>query len=340
MLSFPIYCNCSELPDPTERIPTLNTIIFDLEWNQCPYGKDKELRSLPFEIIEIGAVKLDDNRQEIGRFSCLVRPVVYKQLHFRTREILHVDIDELADAPKFPQAMKKFLDFCGEDPVFCTWGDMDLMELQRNLAFHRMKSPFPQPLLFYDIQKLYSLLYEDGKARSSLESAVNFLGLAEPDAFHRALDDAVCTAKIFQTMDFPAVSKYLSVDYFRPPAAKEEEVFLDFGSYTKFVSRTFPTKEMLMADKQLTSIVCNKCNRRLRKKIFWFPGSQKAYFALAWCPEHGFVKGKIRIKKAAPNCYFAVKTVKHVDEDGANTIIARKEILRFHRKQKRKKPTP
>lgn len=315
----------------------MNYIIFDLEWNQCPYGKDKELRSLPFEIIEIGAVKLDESRREIDRFSCLVRPKVYKQLHFRTREILHMSSEDLADAPKFPQAMKKFLDFCGDDPVFCTWGDMDLMELQRNIAFHKMKNPFPQPLLFYDIQKLFSLLYEDGKNRSSLESAVNFLNLAQPEAFHRALDDAICTAQILQVMDFAAVEKYVSVDYFHPPADKEEEVFLDFGSYTKFVSRTYPAKEVLMADKQLTSIVCNKCGRRLRKKIFWFAGSQKAYFALAWCPEHGYVKGKIRIKKAAHNRCFAVKTVKHVDEDGANLIIARKEILRFHRKQKKKK---
>lgn len=258
-----------------ERIPVLNYIIFDLEWNQCPYGKERELPSLPFEIIEIGAVKLNEKRQEIGRFRCLVRPAVYKQLHFRTREILHISTADLAKAPGFPQAMKKFLDFCGEDPLFGTWGDMDLTELQRNIAFHRLPDPFPKPLLFYDIQKLFSLLYEDGKARSSLESAVNFLNLAEPEAFHRALDDAVCTAHIFEVMDFAAVQKYLSVDYFRPPADKEEEVFLDFGSYTKLVSHTYPSKEALMADKQLTTIICSKCGRRLRKKIFWFAAHRK-----------------------------------------------------------------
>ena len=40
----------------------MNYIVFDLEWNQCPYGKEKENKKLPFEIIEIGAVKLDENR--------------------------------------------------------------------------------------------------------------------------------------------------------------------------------------------------------------------------------------------------------------------------------------
>ena len=33
----------------------MDYVIFDLEWNQCPYGKEKENPKLPFEIIEIGA---------------------------------------------------------------------------------------------------------------------------------------------------------------------------------------------------------------------------------------------------------------------------------------------
>ena len=35
-------------------------VIFDLEWNQSPYGQSGEHPRMPFEIIEIGAVKLND----------------------------------------------------------------------------------------------------------------------------------------------------------------------------------------------------------------------------------------------------------------------------------------
>ena len=46
----------------TERnLHHMNYIVLDLEWNQCPTGKSGEIRRLPFEIIEIGAVKLDKN---------------------------------------------------------------------------------------------------------------------------------------------------------------------------------------------------------------------------------------------------------------------------------------
>ena len=39
----------------------MNYIAVDFEWNQNPYGKEAGNKRLPFEIIEIGAVKLDEH---------------------------------------------------------------------------------------------------------------------------------------------------------------------------------------------------------------------------------------------------------------------------------------
>ena len=36
----------------------MNYIVFDLEWNQSPGGKKYSNSRLPFEIIEIGAVRM------------------------------------------------------------------------------------------------------------------------------------------------------------------------------------------------------------------------------------------------------------------------------------------
>ena len=66
----------------------MNYIVFDLEWKQCPYGKERENRRLPLEILEIGAVKLDENRKIVHSFQEVIKPSVYKKLNFRTREIL------------------------------------------------------------------------------------------------------------------------------------------------------------------------------------------------------------------------------------------------------------
>ena len=63
----------------------MNYIVFDLEWNQCPYGKEKEEKRLPFEILEIGAIKLNRNLQELDRFHERIRPAIYPAFHYRTQ---------------------------------------------------------------------------------------------------------------------------------------------------------------------------------------------------------------------------------------------------------------
>ncbi len=50
----------------------------------------KKNKRLPFEIIEIGAVKLDENRNILDSFQQFIKPAVYRKLHFRTREILDI----------------------------------------------------------------------------------------------------------------------------------------------------------------------------------------------------------------------------------------------------------
>ena len=227
-------------------------------------------------------------------------------MHRIISEVTHVSIEELErDGEPFAAVMEDFLKWCGEDCIFCTWGSMDLTELQRNMVYHGMTIPFPKPFLFYDVQKLYSLCYQDGKARISL-----------------------------QAMDFDSVKDYVSVDYYLPPESEDEEFTLRFPEYTKFVSQMFDTKEEAMEEKRVTDIICTKCRRMLRKKIRWFSSGQRYYLCLATCPEHGMMKGKIRMKKSEDGRVFAVKTVKPVDEEGAEAVFLKKEEARIRRAEK------
>ena len=106
----------------------MNYIVFDLEWNQCPYGKGQENERIPFEIIEIGAVKLNSERQIIDQYQVLIQPRVYKKLHHRTREIIQMDMKLLErEGIPFYRAVKEFLKWCGEDALFCSWGNSDLL---------------------------------------------------------------------------------------------------------------------------------------------------------------------------------------------------------------------
>ena len=74
----------------------MNYIVLDLEWNQSADGKAYTNSRIPFEIIQIGAVKLDENFSEISQFDRYIRPAVYTKLHDKVQEILNVTIEELS----------------------------------------------------------------------------------------------------------------------------------------------------------------------------------------------------------------------------------------------------
>ena len=64
----------------------MNYIIFDLEWNQSPGGKKYSNSRLPFEIIEIGAVKLNEERKQVDVFQRLRN----KAIKTLGKEFLHI----------------------------------------------------------------------------------------------------------------------------------------------------------------------------------------------------------------------------------------------------------
>ncbi|MCI8505750.1 MAG: exonuclease domain-containing protein [Lachnospiraceae bacterium] len=321
-----------------KEVSGVDYIVLDLEWNQSPRGKAGERFGLPFEIIEIGAVKLDERRAVCSSFHEMIRPTVYRQLHYKTKEILQMDMKELSLARGFKEVIQDFFEWCGKDYVMCTWGSMDLTELQRNLKYFRVKNPLKKPLLYYDVQKLFSLLYEDGKSRRSLKDAVEHLEIEEDIPFHRALDDTLYTAKIMEKMDMDAVRQYLSVDYFQLPEKKEEELHIVFDRYAKDVSRVFASREQIMEDKEIISTKCYICGRSLRKKMRWFPAGARNYLCLAYCQDHGYMKGKLRLKKAERGGIFAVKTLKFVSEAEAEELrLKRKELEKKKRTKARQK---
>ena len=74
----------------------MNYVVFDLEWNQPQDGKSADERRLAFEIIEIGAVKLNDELQIIDQYDQLIRPQVYQEINWRIRKMLDLKRGELS----------------------------------------------------------------------------------------------------------------------------------------------------------------------------------------------------------------------------------------------------
>ena len=292
-----------------------NYIVFDLEWNQGDAPVTRDGKTLVFEIVEIGAVKLNEKREKIGDFSRLIKPQVHRHMHRITGKIIHLSMEDLENGGDFNEVAGEFLEWCGEDPMFCSWGPLDLTEFQRNLDFFGMPLLSDRPLAFYDVQKLYSLAYDDGRSRRALEAAVDELNIEKDIPFHRALADAEYTAKIFKTFGEHTLTK-VSFDTYVTPKTKKQEIRIVFDTYEKYISREFNSKEDVLENMEIMSTKCYLCHKNIKRTVKWFTPNGKHYYSVAYCEKHGFMKAKVRIKKAEDGNLYVVKTCRFIsDED-------------------------
>jgi len=291
----------------------------DLEWNQSSSGKENTVLEMPFEIIEIGAVKLNENRKMISEFSRLVKPQVYKTLHHITGKLIHLQMQQLESGDPFTDVYSDFSEWIGNNPLFCTWGPLDLTELQRNIRYYNLPDLANGPITFIDVQKLFSLAFEDGTSRRSLEYAIDFLNIEKDIPFHRAFSDAYYTAKILSLLPDKYLARF-SFDVFHLPSSKDNEIHVVFDDYSKYISRSFPDKNKAIADKEVMSTKCYICGKNTRRRIKWFTTNGKHYLSVSECDEHGLMKAKVRLRKSEQGEIYVVKTEKFIDEKQAEAI--------------------
>ena len=286
---------------------SMNYIVLDLEWNQSLGKNDYEL---PFEIVEIGAVKLNRHFKIVDRFEQIIKPQIYHTIHFMTSKIVQLDKEELDAGRPFPEVMQEFLDWCGRKYVFCIWGTLDLTELQKNMCYYGMDELSAGPLKYFDIQKFFSLTYEDGKARRALEYAVDYLQIEKDIPFHRAYSDAYYTAEIFRRLKKRELEVYESFDVYSLPQSPEKEIHVTFPTYSKYISRGFPERRDVLRDKEARSLRCFCCDAKTSVFIPWVSVNGKQYFAMGKCPEHGKMRGHLRIRKHSEGVVYGMKTIR------------------------------
>ena len=177
-------------------------IVFDLEFNQ---GFDKEHNKTvsnercPFEILQIGAVKLESNFNIIDTFNSFVKPQIYTDIHPFVGKMTHITFDKVKNAPTFPAVFKEFKKFISSSSaIMCVWGAGDLKELYRNIYFYSLPTK-SLPKLYINVQQHASSFFNNPTGQSiGLQNAVQILDLPQNKAYHDALNDAYYTALIFK----------------------------------------------------------------------------------------------------------------------------------------------
>ncbi|WP_163195488.1 3'-5' exonuclease [Clostridium thermarum] len=181
----------------------MSYIVFDLEFNQAYNNKlpDTNEASLqcPFEIIQVGAVKLNDNLETIATLDRLVKPQIFTKLHPFIKEMTGITRNNLNTAKSFKEVFEEFIGLVDDrNTILCVWGTADMRELFRNAKFHGLNiSSIPRK--YINLQSYMSKLLSCEKGTNiGLKSTVELLGIPHNNEFHDAYSDAYFTAEIFK----------------------------------------------------------------------------------------------------------------------------------------------
>lgn len=195
----------------------MSYIIFDLEFNQ-DYGTAKEDKTekalmYPFEIIQLGAVKLDEKLSVVCSLDRIIKPEIYPELHPYVKEMTGITQEQLDAGKTFRAVCGEFIELAkGGRSILCVWGMADIKELFRNMSYHGMNKDL-LPKEYINLQAYASRYLKCPKGTNiGLRNAVELLNIGVKEQFHHALNDAYYTSEIFKKI----YSKKMKIRVYSP----------------------------------------------------------------------------------------------------------------------------
>lgn len=231
-----------------------------MEWNQrtSDVPQVTEPVYLTGEIIEIGAVKLNEKFQIIDEFSIYIQPRYYTSMNQKITQLTKIHGNYLKKhGVPFLEAYERFQQFCGEEYSFMTWSKSDVPMLVENMQLYGLDvSSLP---VSYDVQRVFDWEIMRSDRQYSLEAAMEFTG-EKGEFAHDALHDSINTVKVCSHIDLePCLDVYAS------------RVFAD-APWTC----TYDTLTEILEDGALRRFVCPwcgapvQCGQWVQLKSYWF----------------------------------------------------------------------
>jgi len=174
-------------------------VIIDLEMCKVPPEKHEET-PLRNELIQIGAVLLDENLEIYDTFETFVCPE-FGVIDDFIEQLTGITNEDTKDAPYIDEAIDIFLDWVPEDAVIVSWSDTDRYQIMHELD---AKEIYFDELEYYfdtwmDCQKTFSEKMNSNKVYK-LSEALIIADIYPEDGEHDALVDARNTAILFTKM--------------------------------------------------------------------------------------------------------------------------------------------
>jgi inhibitor of KinA sporulation pathway (predicted exonuclease) len=170
----------------------MNYIVLDLEatcW--------KEKGKFTSEIIEIGALCIDENKNILAEYCSFIKPTLKPILSDFCTELTTIEQKDVDAAPLFPDALHDFLDWIesfGDSYYLCSWGFYDRTQFKKDCTLHGLDTTWLKQHIsvkhqYADIQNLSRPI--------GMKGALEREHLPMEGTHHRGIDDARNITKIF-----------------------------------------------------------------------------------------------------------------------------------------------
>lgn len=250
----------------------MNYIILDLEWNTA---YSKTLGQFINEIIEFGAVKLNENLEIIDSFSSFVKPQIEKKLRSRVKTLTNITNQDVENAETFKTVCDRFTKWIGdtEESVIMSWGEMDIRALMSNCNYFYGDFVVPFVKYYMDLQAYFMLMKGLPKGNQiGLSNAATMIDL-NPDEFvhHRALNDSELSAICFKAV-------------FDEGSLKKSVITCDSDFYKRILFKPYYVTDIndKLVDKTMFCCKCLECGEQANQIKDW-TSRNNSFSSLYYC---------------------------------------------------------
>ena len=204
--------------------------IVDLEMCNVPRAVRREEFHCSSEIIQIGAVLLDENYEICDRFMSFVSPQ-YGILDNFIHKLTGISKEDLATAPLLAEGLNAFIKWLPEDAVLVSWSENDEIQVRKEIDAKNLEIDGIDRYLddWIDCQQTFAHKMDTDRCYN-LTEALGVAGIEYSDGAHDALVDAENTALLFAKMtlepDFKLIKCIITPEEMKNSSYKPFEALL------------------------------------------------------------------------------------------------------------------
>jgi inhibitor of KinA sporulation pathway (predicted exonuclease) len=167
-------------------------ILYDLEATCWRTSRPKRV-----EIIEVGAVKVNEQLEVVSEFCAFVRPMMHPVISKFCTSLTSIRQSDVDGAFLFDEVMEDYEDWMGvgkQEVIPMSWGEFDKRQLLTDAQLHDVGLDWLEAHVCF--QKHYGK-WKEAKNQVGLKNALESESISWSGTEHRAIDDARNMAELF-----------------------------------------------------------------------------------------------------------------------------------------------